>query len=120
MIEELKNLYQALDSLHKDCEEEGFALFDEIARTNAKQILEFIYSEFPDKECHVYPTEDRKIAICYNPQRGKRILMLCDSKGSISCFVIFKDKSWRFRHNRIEKSFYMNLHGAFKELNNRV
>ena len=115
----LKKLHDTLDNLHKECEEEDFPVFDEIARTNAKKILEFIYSEFPDKEYHIYPTEDRKIAICYNPQRGKRILMLCDSKGSIACFVIFKDKSWRFRHNSLEKLFYKNLHEAFKELNKK-
>ena len=120
MIQELKKIYQALDSLHKDCEEEGFALFDEIARTNAKQILEFVYSEFPDKEYYVYPTEDREVAISCNPQKGRGVLILCESGGSIICFSTFNGKNRRFRHNRIEKSFYTNLHGAFKELNSRV
>ena len=112
----LKDLYKTLDNLHKECEEENFPLFSEIARKNTRRILKFIHNNFPDNEYHIYPTEDQEIAICCSPQIGKRILILCDSKGSIACFATFKGKNRRFRYSSMEDSFYKLLRETFKEL----
>ena len=120
-IEEYKDkvfkfLYKTLDNLDAECEEEKFQKFSEIARKNAKQILRFIYSEFPKYEYYIYPTEDREIAIDCNPQKGKGILVLCDSNGGIACFATFEGKNRRFRYNSIDDFSYRLLRETFEEL----
>lgn len=112
----LKNLYKILGNLHKECEEEDFQIFSEIARKNAKQILSFVYNEFPNYEYYIYPTEDREIAIDCNPQKGKGILVLCDSNGGIACFATFEGKNRRFRYNNIDDFSYRLLRETFEEL----
>ena len=112
----LKNSYRFLDNLHKECEEEGFQRFSEIAKKNAKQILSFIYNEFPNYNYHIYPTEDREIAINCNPQKGKGILVLCDSNGGIACFATFEGKNRRFRYDSIDNFSYRLLCETFEEL----
>ena len=37
----LKDLHQTLDNLHEECEEEGFEVFSEVARNNARKVLDF-------------------------------------------------------------------------------
>ena len=93
----LKNLHETLDNAHKECKEEGFALFDEKARENARQILYSVCKKFPEYEYDIYPTEDREIAINCNIKKGSGVLILCDSKGSIVYFVIFDGQKSRFR-----------------------
>ena len=112
----LKNLYNFLDNLHEECKEEGFQEFFEIARKNAKQILSFIYNKFPNYIYHIYPTEDREIAINCNPQKGKGILVLCDSNGGIACFATFEGKNRRFRYDSIDNFSYRLLCETFEEL----
>ena len=120
-IEEYKDkvfkfLYKTLDNLDAECEEEKFQKFSETARKNAKQILRFIYSEFPKYEYYIYPTEDREIAIDCNPQKGKGILVLCDSNGGVACFATFEGKNRRFRYNSIDDFSYRLLRETFEEL----
>ena len=115
-IIEWYNLCKTLDNLDAECEEEKFQKFSETARKNAKQILSFIYSEFPKYEYHIYPTEDREIAIDCNPQKGKGILTLCDSNDGIACFAAFEGKNRRFRYNSIDDFSYRLLRETFEEL----
>ena len=112
----LKKLNDTIMNLHEECKEEGFQKFSEIARKNAKQILRFIYSEFPKYEYYIYPTEDREIAIDCNPQKGKGILVLCDSNGGVACFATFEGKNRRFRYNSIDDFSYRLLRETFEEL----
>ncbi|MYE07518.1 MAG: hypothetical protein F4X95_02030, partial [Oligoflexia bacterium] len=51
----LKNLNETLDNLHKECEEEGFESFSEIAEENAQKILNAVYKKFPNYEYYIYP-----------------------------------------------------------------
>ena len=112
----LKNLYNILDNLHKECKEEDFQIFSETARKNAKQILSFIYKEFPDYNYYIYPTEDREIAIDCNPQEGRGILVLCDSDDGVACFVTWDGKNRRFRYDSIGDFSYKLLGETFEEL----
>lgn len=111
-----KLLYKTLDNLYKECEEEGFQKFSETAEKNAKQILRFIYSEFPKYEYYIYPTEDREVAVDCNPQKGKGILTLCDSDGGVACFASFDGKNRRFRYDSIDDISYNLLRETFEEL----
>ena len=113
----LKNdILKNLRNLHKECEEEGFQKFLEIARENAKQILNFIYSRFPNYNYHIYPTEDREVAINCTLQKGKGILVLCDSNGGIACFATFEGKNHRFRYDNIDSFSYRLLYETFENL----
>ena len=112
----LENLYKILNNLHEECKEENFQVFSEIARKNAKQILRFIYNEFPNYDYHIYPTEDREIKINCNPQKGKGISVLCDSGGGIACFATFEGKNRRFRYSSIDNFPYRLLYEVFEEL----
>ena len=112
------NLCKTLDNLDAECEEGKFQKFSETARKNAKQILRFIYSEFPKYEYYIYPTEDREVAIDCNPQKGKGkgIVVLCDSNDGIACFATFEGKNRRFRYNSIDDFSYRLLRETFEEL----
>ena len=112
-----ENLYKTLDNLHEECTKEGFQKFSEIAKENAKKILKATYENFPDYEYYLYPTEDREIAIDCNPQKGKGILILCDSNGSVAYFSTLAGKNSRFRCDDIEDFPYELLWKAFKGFN---
>ena len=102
----LKHLHKTLEHLHKECEEEGFEKFSEIARTNAKQILNFIYTKFPNYNYDIYPTANREIFITCNPQKKKGVSILCDSNGSVAYFLTWDGKNSRFRCDEIDDEFY--------------
>ena len=112
-----KNLYETLDNLHEECKEEGFQQFSKTAEENAKEILKAVYKNFPEHEYYIYPTEDREIAIDCNPQKGKGILILCDSNGSVAYFSTLEGKNSRFRCDNIEDFPYRLLWETFSELN---
>ena len=111
------NLYKTLDNLYAECEEEGFERFSDIAKENSRKILKAVYENFPEYEYYIYPTEDREIAIDCNPQKGKGILILCDSNGSVAYFSTLAGKNSRFRCDNIEDFPYELLWKTFKELN---
>ena len=113
--EVLQNLHEILDNLHEECEEEGFEKFSEIARKNAKQILNFIYNKFSNYEYDIYPTDNREIFITCNPQKGKGVSILCDSDGSVAYFLTWNGKNSRFRCDEINKLFYHLLTEVFKK-----
>ena len=113
--EVLQNLHKILDNLHKECEEDGFEEFSEIARKNAKQILNFIYNQFSNYEYDIYPTDNREIFITCNPEKRKRVSILCDSDGSVAYFLTWNGKNSRFRSDEINKSFYDLLTEVFKK-----
>ena len=112
----LESLYKTLNSLHEECKEENFQVFSETARKNAKQILTFVYNNFPNYDYHVYPTKDREIAINCNPQKGKGISVLCDSDGGIGCFATFDGKNRRSRYSNIDRFLFRFLYEIFEEL----
>ena len=102
-MRDLKNLHKILDSAHKECEEEGFKVFSETARKNARQIVDSVCGKFPDCQYDIYPTEEREIAIDSHFKKGRGILMLCDSQGSLAYFATFDGKNSRFRCDEIKK-----------------
>ena len=114
-----KNLYETLDNLREECKEEGLQQFSKTAEKNAKEILKAVYKNFPDYEYYIYPTEDREIAIDCNPQKGKGILILCASNGSVAYFSTLEGKNSRFRCDNIEDFPYKLLWETFSELNER-
>ena len=99
-----------LENLHKECEEEGFKVFDEKARINAKQILDFLCENFPENDYDIYPTEDREIDICYTPYKGCSILIICDSDGSVAYFKILNERKSRYRCQDIIDFPFDQLH----------
>ena len=111
----LKHLHETLDHLHRECEEEGFEKFSEIARTNAKKILNFIYTKFPNYNYDIYPTANREIFITCNPQKKKGISILCDSNGSVAYFLTWDGKNSRFRCDEISDEFYHLLIKVFTD-----
>lgn len=116
-ISTFRNLHRTLDSLDEACKEEGFEVFSEKAQENAQKVLNAVYERFPDYEYYIYPTEDREIAIDCNPQKGKGILILCDSNGSVAYFSTLDGKNSRFRCDNIEDFPYELLWKAFVEFN---
>ena len=111
------NLCATLDNLHEECKEEGFMQFSETAKQNAKEILQAVYDKFSDYEYYLYPTEDREIAIDCNPQKGRGILILCDSEGGVAYFSTLDGRNSRFRCDNIENFPYNLLWKEFTELN---
>ena len=119
--------YETLKKLHRDigknlddeCEEEGFNPVSDIAKENVKQILNAVYNKFPDFEYHIYPTADREIAFDCNPQKGKGVLILCDSKGEVAYFSTFAGRNSSFRCDRIADFPYENLWKIFKQLDRK-
>ena len=111
----LKKMNDTITNLHKECEEEGFKKFSDIAEKNSRQILSAIYDRFPNYEYYIYPTADCEIAIDCNPQKGKGVLILCDSNGSIACFATFDGKNHRFRYDSIDRFPYKLLWETFEE-----
>ena len=111
-----ENLYKTLDNLSEECKKEGFQQFSEVAKENAKKILKATYDKFPDYEYYIYPTEDREIAIDCNPQKGRGILILCDSNDSVAYFSTLDGKNSRFRCDNIEDFPYDLLWKTFKQL----
>ena len=112
-----KDLYDTLDNLHEECKAEGFQQFSETAEKNAKEILKAVYKNFPEHEYYIYPTEDREVAIDCNPQKGKGILILCDSDGGVAYFSTLEGKNSRFRCDNIEDFPYELLWETFSEFN---
>ena len=112
-----ENLYKTLDNLSEECKQEGFQECSDLAKENAKQILKAVYDNFPDYEYYIYPTEDREIAIDCSPKKGRGILILCDSNGSVAYFSTLNGKNSRFRCDNIEDFPYDLLWKTFKQLN---
>ena len=115
----LNSLHKALDNLQKECEEEGFKLFSETSKKNAKHILDFVYTKFPNYEYDIYPTEDCEIAINCTPQKGRGVLILCDSNGSVAYFATLDGKNSRFRCDHINDFAYESLWNIFNKLDNK-
>ena len=117
--QKFNNLYKDLDDLHKECEEEGYEVFDEIARANAKKILDFLSKEIPDLDYYIYSTEDREIAIDYTQGEGsgKGLLILCASDGTITYFKTYNGTNTSACLKKIDNiiNFYEKLKEAFKQ-----
>lgn len=114
--ETIKKLYSDLNNLHKECEEEGLDPIDEKAIENAHIILEIVYTNFPNHEYHIYPTEDREVAIDCTPQKGRGVLILCDSMGGVAYFATLNGKNSRFRCDSIDDFPSEQLLQAFKTM----
>ena len=101
--ESFDKFYKTLENLHKECEEEGYEVFDEIARTNAEKILDFLSKEIPNFDYYIHPTEDREIAIDYTQSEGsgKGLLILYTSDGEMAYFKTHNGKNDRVRVNNI-------------------
>ena len=108
--------YKILENLHKECKEEGFEVFNEKARTNARQILDFLCENFPECDFDVYPTEDREIDIYYNPEKGRGILITCDSGSGIAYFKTLEEKDSRYRCQNINDFPFDQLYKEFESL----
>ena len=115
----LKKLHRSIENLNDECEEEGFAAVSNQAKESAKQILNAVYNKFPDYEYHIYPTEDREIAFDCNPQKGKGVLILCDSKGGVAYFSTVSGRNSRFRCDCIADFPYEHLWKIFKQLDEK-
>ena len=114
----LKNLHETLDNLDKECEEEDFEKFSETARDNAKNILNFIYTQFSHYDYDIYPSSNREIFITCNPQKGKGVSIVCDSNGSVAYFLTWDGKNSRFCCDEMSELFYNLLIKVFKQFDN--
>ena len=99
----LKAAHAALDSAHEECGEEEFERFSETARENARCILDSVCKKFPGYEYDIYPTEEWEIAVDCHFAKGRGILMLCDSKGSLAYFAAYDGKNSLFRCDDIDQ-----------------
>ena len=107
-------LYEStLDNLNKECEEEGYEVFDEIARTNAKKVLNFLCEKLPEYDYDIYPTDEREIYIEFYSHKG-RILILCDSEGSMAYFKHLNGKTSRYRCQSIIDFPFDQLYKEFE------
>jgi len=112
------SLLENINSLHKECEEEGYEVFSEIAKINAKDVLYYVCCKFPNNEYFIYPTEDREIAIDCNPVDKRGVLILCDSNGGIACFVTIDGKNSRCRYDKYSDFPYDFLWQSFRKIEN--
>ena len=115
--EKASHLFKNLENLHKECEEEGYEVFDEIARINAKKILEFLCKNFPKYDYDIYPTDDREINIEFYSFKG-RILVLCDSKGGVAYFRSLNGEIDNHRYQDITSFRFDQLYEAFESFKN--
>lgn len=109
-------MYKTLENLHKECKEAGFEVFDEKARTNARQVLDFLCEKFPEHDFDIYPTKNCEIDICYTPCKGCSVLVVCDSQGSVAYFKILNGRKSRYRCQNITDFPFDQLHKEFKSL----
>lgn len=103
-----------LNNLHKECEEEGYELFDDVAKDNAKKILEFLCNKFSKYDYDIYPDFGREINIecCIEPEG--RILISCDSEGGVTYFRSFNGEIDDHRYQNINSFNFDQLYEAFK------
>ncbi len=57
----------------------------------------------------IYPTKDREIAINCTPEKGKGLLILCDSRGSIAYFKVFDGRNAGYNRSTNIKDFPFSL-----------
>ena len=117
--EVLKKLHRSIENLNYECKEEGFAPVSDTAKESAKKILNAVYKKFPDYEYHIYPAEDREIAVDCNPQKGKGALILCDSKGGAAYFSTLDGRNTRFRCDCIADFAYEHLWKIFEQFDQK-
>lgn len=95
-------LSDALDELKEaddESTEDGLRLCSQIAKGNAKLILESL-SEIEPLRPNIYPTEDQEIAIFFRKERGGgTVLLLSDSVGGGACFSSINGKNRRARYD---------------------
>jgi len=113
-----KQIEDKLNNLHKECEEEGYQCFSKEAENTARDILYKIQHKFPTNEYFVYPTAEREIAIDCTPEDKKGVLILCDSRGGIACFVTIDGKNRRCRYDKYSDFSYDFLWKSFTEIKN--
>ena len=112
-------LYESiLDNLNKECEEERYEVFDEIARTNAKKILNFLCEKLPEHDYDICSTEEREIDIYCNPCKGRGMLIICDSEGGIAYFKTCDGRSNRYRCQDIIDFPFDQLYKEFESFRN--
>ena len=114
-----EELNQSLDTMHDECEDEGFEIFDEKARENARQIINILLENFPAHEYCIYPTEDREVAIYCKPQFGRSLLILSASDGKISFYLSVENESFIFKHDSF-KNIKENLKFIFNKLEDGI
>ena len=110
-------LHKTLDNLHKECEEEDYEVFNELARINAKKVLDFLCKNFPEYDYDIYPTNEREIDIYCSPCKGHGILILCDSEGSVAYFKTSDGRNNRYRCQNINDFPFDQLYKEFKSFN---
>ena len=108
-------LYKKLQDLHKESQEEDLALFEEIARQNAKKVLDFLFKEISIFDYFIYPDDERAIAIDYSQLpagSGKGLLILCDSNGKFAYYKTYNHENESFQSedfvdfcDRLKKDF---------------
>ncbi len=101
---ELSNILKDLD---EECKEEGYEVFSDKVKKNAFEMLDFVKNN-SKYNWSIYPTEDQEIAINCTPKKGRGLLILCDSRGSIAYFKVFDGRNTRYRCQNI-KDFPFDL-----------
>ena len=95
------NKERVLTGILEECKEEGYEVFSDKAKENAFEMLDFVKNN-SKHNWSIYPTENQEIAINCTPEKGKGLLILCDSKGSIAYFKVFDERNTRYRCQNIK------------------
>lgn len=96
--EDLQDAMADLRSAPEEATEEGYPLPGEIALSNAKRILQRLYTLWPTR-FEVYPTPDGEIAVVAPGGFGRSVMVLCDSQGGALCMVNLNGKHRRARYS---------------------
>ena len=103
-----RELNSVLEDLYEECKEEGYEFFSDKAKENAFEMLDFVKNN-SKYNWSIYPTKDREIAINCTPEKGKGLLILCDSRGSIAYFKVFDGRNAGYNRSSNIKDFPFSL-----------
>ena len=103
-----RELKSVLEDLYEECKEEGYEVFSEKAKENAFEMLDFVKNN-SKYNWSIYPTEDQEIAINCTPEKGRGLLILCDSRGSIAYFKVFDGRNAGYNRSPNIEDFPFSL-----------
>ena len=98
LTDALQDLYEATD----EAREEGFPIPSSAAKMNAERLIKKMYDILPGR-FEVYPTPYGEIAIDAPSEKGKSVVVFCNSEGGALCMVNMNGEHRRARYSNTNK-----------------
>jgi hypothetical protein len=103
----LRQALGELARLDEQSREEGFPPPSAVAKAIAERIVTELLPRFP-RGYDIYPTSEGEVAVEPASRPGRGVLIVCDPKGGVACYVTIDGKNRRARYDdasRLPDSF---------------